>query len=87
MKKSIIDSSSSVPAQLTAIKENVEILTGQRGGKIGRTKGLATPSVGVDVAAGAGTQVATKAELDALIAAFRDLETKYNALVDRMNTP
>lgn len=87
MKKSVIDLNAPADEQVRAIKENVEIVTGQRAGKIVKTKGLSTPSVGVDVAAGAGTQVTTKAEHDALITAFRDLESKFNALADRLNTP
>lgn len=86
MRKPQIDGRS-IPDQIAAIKENVEILTGIRGGKIEGTKGIATPSVGIDVASGAGTQVTTKAEFDRMVLRVADVEAKLNALIARMNTP
>jgi hypothetical protein len=87
VKKSQVDLSAPVDSQLAAIKETLEALTGIRGGKIQRTKGIQTNSVGIDVAAVAGTQVATTAELTQLITKVSDVEAKLNALIDRMNTP
>lgn len=87
MKKTQIDSSSPVASQLAAIKETLEAITGVRGGKIQRTKGIQTSSVGVDVASAGPTQVATTAELTQVITRIKDIETILNALIDRMNTP
>lgn len=87
MKKTQIDSSAPVASQLAAIKETLEALTGVRGGKIQRSKGIQTPSVGVDVASAGPTQVATTAELTQVITRIKDIEAVLNALIDRMNSP
>lgn len=87
MKKTQIDSSAPVDSQLAAIKESIEAITGVRGGKIQRTKGIQTASVGVDVASAGPTQVATTAELSQVITRIKDIEAMLNALIDRLNTP
>lgn len=87
MKKPNIDLAAPVAQQITAIKEVVEIVTGKVGGKIANTKGILSPSVGIDVAAGAGTLVTKKAEFDQLVLRLADVEAKLNALINRLNTP
>jgi hypothetical protein len=42
VKKTQIDSSAPVDSQLAAIKESIEAITGVRGGKNQRTKGIQT---------------------------------------------
>ena len=87
MKKPGIDTGQPVPDVLKSLKENVDILSGRVGGAIAATKGVSSPSVGIDVASGAGTNVATTAELNQLIARVADIERTLNALIARMNTP
>jgi len=67
------------------MKETVDILTGRLGGKISSTKGLKSPSVGIDVASATGTNVAKTSELTQLIRRVADIERALNALITRLN--
>jgi len=87
MKKPGIDTQLPIPSILKALKENIEIFSGRVGGAIALTKGVPSPSVGIDVAAGTGTNVATTVELNQLIARVGDIERTLNTLIARMNTP
>lgn len=81
MKKAAIDSAQPVDKQLAALRENVEILTGRRGGSIDR----ATAIGGTTYAPSSGVFVAE--EFNQVLRRLTNLETKLNTLIDRMNTP
>lgn len=87
MKKPGIEINGEALDQLVAVRENLYIITGRLGGSITNTKQLASSSVGIDVATGAGTMVATTAELSQLILRVADIERVLRALVIRLNTP
>lgn len=91
MKKPVIDVlqtiEKGVQRVLMDIKENVEIITGRRGGAILPSLASPAPSVGLAVNTAAATLVTLKTEFDVLVIQVNDIQAKLNALIARLNTP
>lgn len=89
MKKPDVELSGPSARLLSALRENILIITGRIGGAITNTKQIkvAYPSTGIDVASVAGTFVTTKAEFDQLVQKVADLEGTLRGLITRLNTP
>lgn len=91
MKKATIDIAQTVAKDiqrvLNDVKENIEIVTGRRGGAIDSSVPRTIASVGIAVNSAAATLVTTKAEHDVLISVVQDIQAKLNLLIARLNTP
>lgn len=91
MKKATIDIAQTMAKDiqrvLNDVKENIEIVTGRRGGAIGLSVPRTIASTGLAVNTAAATLVTTKVDFDALIVVVRDIQEKLNLLITRLNTP
>ena len=91
MKKPVIDLQQTIDKGLLRalldIKENIEIVTGRRGGAITSSAAVPPPSVGIAVNTAAATLVTLKTEFDVLVIQVNDIQDKINLLIARLNTP
>lgn len=89
MRKPSIDPSGALKDQMTAVREVLLIVTGQKAGAITAPKQIVVPypSTGIAVNSATTTTVVTTAEFDLLVQKVADMEAALSALIARLNTP